>query len=48
MKEDFYDRSINKLKEEYEKLDNKSNTVLTRKDILQQMYLLTKLKNMDK
>lgn len=46
--ENFYDRSINKLKDEYEKLENKSNTVLTRRDILQQMYLLAKLKKMDK
>lgn len=42
---DFYINSINKLKYEYESLENNKNTVMTRENILKQIQLLLDLKN---
>lgn len=45
--EDFYIDSINKLKHEYESLENNKNTVMTRENILKQIQLLLDLKNIE-
>lgn len=45
--ENFYDKQINELKKEFATIDKTSKTVMTRKDILNQIDMLLKMKRLE-